>query len=213
MRWLESLKILEKGLPWRSSGWNSELPLQQLGVWSLIRELRSCMPHSMANIFLTKINSVQFSCWVESDSLQPHEVQHARPPCPSPTPGVHPDSCASSQWCHLAISSSVVPFSSYLQSLPASGTFPRSQLFSWGGQNIGLSASESVPSNEHPGLISFRMDWLYLLAVQGTVKSLLQYHTSKASILRSSAFFTVQLSHPYIITEKTIALGVLIALI
>ena len=213
MRWLESLKILEKGLPWRSSGWNSELPLQQLGVWSLIRELRSCMPHSMANIFLTKVNSVQFSRSVVSDSLQPHEVQHARPPCPSPTPGVHPDSCASSQWCHPAISSSVVPFSSYLQSLPASGTFPMSQLFSWGGQNIGLSASASVPSNEHLGLISFRMDWLYLLAVQGTLKSLLQYHTSKASILRRSAFFTVQLSHPYIITEKTIALGVLIALI
>ena len=79
-----------------------------------------------------------------SISLQPHESKHARPPCPSPTPEVHPNSCASSQWCHPAISSSVVPFSSCLQSLPASGSFPMSQLFTWGGQSIGVSASASV---------------------------------------------------------------------
>ena len=89
--------------------------------------------------------SVQFSCSVVSDSLQPHESQHARPPCPSPTPGVHSNSCLSSQWCHPAISSSVVPFSSCPQSLPASGSFPMSQLFAWGGQNIGVSATASVP--------------------------------------------------------------------
>ena len=77
---------------------------------------------------------VQFSCSVVSDSLQPHESQHARPPCPSPTPRVHSDSHPSSQWCHPAISSSVVPFSSRLQSLPASESFPMSQLFAWGGQ-------------------------------------------------------------------------------
>ena len=81
---------------------------------------------------------------VVSDSLQPHESQHARPPCPSPTPGVHSDSCPSSRWCHPAISSSVVPFSSCPQSLPASGSFPMSQLFAWGGQSIGVSASASV---------------------------------------------------------------------
>ena len=81
---------------------------------------------------------------VVSDSLRPHELQHARPPCPSPTPGVYPNSCASSQWCHPAISSSVVPFSSCPQSLPASGSFPVSQLFIWGGQSIGVSASASV---------------------------------------------------------------------
>ena len=89
-------------------------------------------------------NSVQFSHSVVSDSLWPHELQHARSPCPSPTPGVHPNSCASSWWCHSAISSSVVPFSSCLQSLPASGSFPISQLFAWGGQSIGVSASASV---------------------------------------------------------------------
>ena len=90
-------------------------------------------------------SSVQFSCSNVSDSLRPHELQHTRPPCPSPTPGVHSGSCSSSRWCHPTISSSVVPFSSCLQSLPASGSFPMSQLFTWGGQSIGVSASASVP--------------------------------------------------------------------
>ena len=88
--------------------------------------------------------SVQFSHSVVSNSLQPHESQHTRPPCPSPTPRVHSNSCPSSRWCHPAISSSVIPFSSCPQSLPASGSFPMSQLFSWGGQSIGVSASASV---------------------------------------------------------------------
>ena len=87
--------------------------------------------------------SVQFSCSVVSNSLWPHESQHARPPCPSPTPRVHPDSRPSSQWCHPAISSSVVPFSSCPQSLPASESFPTSQLFAWGGQSTGVSALAS----------------------------------------------------------------------
>jgi len=90
------------------------------------------------------LSSIQFSCSVVSDSLWPHELQHARPPCPSPTSGVHPNSCASSWWCHPPISSSVVPFSSCPQSLPASGSFPVSQLFTWSGQIIGVSASASV---------------------------------------------------------------------
>ena len=138
-----------------------------------------------------------------SDSLRPHELQHARPPCPSPTPRVHPNPCPSSRWCHPAISSSVVTFSSCPQSLPASRSFPVSQLFAWGGQSIGVSASTSVlPMNTQ----DFRMDWLDLLAVQGTLKSLLQHHSSKASILRHSALFIVQLSHPYMTTGKTIAL-------
>ena len=89
-------------------------------------------------------SSVQFGRSVVSDSLRPHEPQHARPPCPSPTPGVHPHPCPSSRWCHPAISSSVVPFSSCPQSLPASGSFPISQLFTWGGQSIEVSASASV---------------------------------------------------------------------
>ena len=90
------------------------------------------------------INSVQFSCSVLSDSLWPHGSQHTRPPCPSQTPRVHPEWCASSQWCHLAISSSVVPFSFCPQSLQALGSFPMNQLFAWGGQSIGVSASASV---------------------------------------------------------------------
>ena len=142
-----------------------------------------------------------------SNSLWPHELQHDRAPCPSSTSGVHPNSSPSSQWCHPPISSSVIPFSSCLQSLPASESFPMSQLFAWGGQSIRVSALASVlPSKEHPGLISVRMDWLDLLAVQGTLKSLLQHHSSKASILRRSAYITVQLSHPYMTTGKTIAL-------
>ena len=86
------------------------------------------------------ISSVQFSCSVMSDCLRPHESQHTRPPCPSPTPRVHSNSCPSSWWCHPAISFSVVPFSSCLQSLPASGSFPVSQPFTWGGQSTGVSA-------------------------------------------------------------------------
>ena len=93
-----------------------------------------------------KIRSDQISPSVVSDSLRPHESQHAKPPCPSPTPGVHSDSCPSSQWCHPAISSSVVLFSSCPQSLPASESFPMSQLFSWGGQSTGVSALASCPS-------------------------------------------------------------------
>ena len=115
---------------------------------------------------LTKVSpSVQFSHSVRSDSLQPHESQHGRPPCPSPTPGVYSNSCPSSRWCHPAISSSVVPFSSCPQSLPASGSFPMSQRFAWGGQSTGVSSFSICPSSEHSGLISFRMDWLDLLAV------------------------------------------------
>ena len=89
-------------------------------------------------------SSVQFSCSVVSDSLQLHELQHVRLPCPSPTPGAHSDSCPSSPWCHPAISSSVVPFSSCPQSLPASESFPMSQLFAWRGQSTGVSALASV---------------------------------------------------------------------
>ena len=94
------------------------------------------------------VQSVQFSHSVMSYSLRPHESQHARSPCPSPTPGVHSNSCPLSGWCHPAISSSVIPFSSCPQSLPASRSFPMSQLFTWGGQSIGVSALASVlPKN------------------------------------------------------------------
>ena len=134
------------------------------------------------------ISSVQFRCSVVSNSLRPHESQHARPPCPSPTPRVHPNPCPLSQWCHPTILSSVVPFSSCPQSSPASGSFPMNQLFASGGPSIGVSASRSVlPMNIQDWSISFRIEWLDLLAVQGTLKSLLQYHSSTASILRCSA--------------------------
>ena len=121
------------------------------------------------------IPSVQFSSSVVSDSLRPHESQHARPLCPPPTPGVHSNSRPSSQWCHPAISTLVVPISSCLQSLPASESFPISPLFAWGGQSTGVSALASfLPKNTQ----DFRMDWLDLRAVQGTLKSLLQHHSS-----------------------------------
>ena len=141
-----------------------------------------------------------------SDSLQPHGMQHAQLPCPSPTSGACSHSCPSSRWCHSTISSSVVPFSLHLQSFPASGYGPMNWLYHirW-PKNWTFSFSIS-PSNEYPGLISFRMDWLDLLAVQGILKSLLQHHNSKASILQHSAFFIVQLSHPHMTTGKTIAL-------
>ena len=117
-----------------------------------------------------------------------------RLPCPSPTPGVHPNPCPLRQWCHPTISSSVVPFSSSPQSFPTSGAFPVSQLFTSGGQSIGVSASTSVLLM-NTQLISFRMDWLDLPAVQRTLKSLLQHHSWKASILWHSAFFIVQLTY------------------
>ena len=133
-----------------------------------------------------------------SDSLQPHELQHARLPCPSLS--------ASSKWCYITISPSVVPFSSCLQSFQAWGSFPMSVLhIRWPIWCFRFSIS---PSFEYSGLVFFRMDWFDLLAVQGTLRSLLQHHSSKASVLQHSSFFMVQLSHPYLTTGKTIALTI-----
>ena len=125
---------------------------------------------------------------VVSSSSRAHGLQRARLPCPSPPPAVYSNSCPLSQWCHPTISSSVAPFSSCLQSFPASGSFPMSWLFPFGGQSIRASAS-----NEESGLIAFRIDWFDLPAVQGTLKSLLQHHNSKMLILWHSAFFSIQL--------------------
>ena len=131
-------------------------------------------------------------------------LQHTRLPCPSPSPGVCSNSCPLSQWCHPIISSSAIPISSFLQSFPASGSFPRSQFFTSGGQSIGISALASVlPMNIQDWFSLGLIDWLDLLAVPGTLKSLFQHHSSKTSILRCSAFFIVQLSHPYMTTGKT----------
>ena len=156
-------------------------------------------------VFERYCHSVRFSHSVMSHSLQSHGLQHPRLPCPSPTPGACSNSRPLSQWCQTTISFSAAPFSSCLQSFPASGSFQMGQLFAPGGQRIGISLGIS-PSNEYSGLTSFRIDWFDLLAVQGTLKSLLQHHTSKASILRCSAFFIVQPSHPYMTPGKTIAL-------
>ena len=98
----------------------------------------------LPKVYPPSFTSVQFSCSVVADSLRPHESQYARPPCPSPTPGVYSNSCPSNRWWHLVSSSSVIPFSSCPQSLQASGSFPMSQLFAWSGQSIGVSASASV---------------------------------------------------------------------
>ena len=143
----------------------------------------------------SNISSVQFSCSVVSNSLRPHELQHTRPPCPSPTPGVHSNSRLSSRWCHPAISSSVVPFSSCPQSLPASKSFPVSQLFMWGGQSTGVSALAPFLPKNTQGPISFRMDWLDLLAAQGTLKSLLQHHSSWDWVISGSWWWTGKTWH------------------
>ena len=151
---------------------------------------------------------IQFSSVqsVMSDSMWPHELQYTRLPCSSPIPGVYSNSCPLTQWCYPTISSSVVPFSSCLQSFPASGSFLMSQFFAIRLPKCWNFTFILSPSNEYSGLISFRIDWFDLLAVQGTLKSLLQHNSSEASIFWCSAFFTVQVSHPYMTTGKTIAL-------
>ena len=120
-------------------------------------------PHPSMHSSNRSFSSVQFSHSVMSDSLRPHELQHARPPWPSPTPGVHSNSRPSSRWCHPAISSTVIPFSSCPQSLPASGSFPMSQLFASGGQSIGVSASASVlPMNTQDWSSLGWTGWIFL---------------------------------------------------
>ena len=145
------------------------------------------------------IVSVQFSCSVMSDSLQPCKSQHARPPCPSPTPGACSNSCPSN---HLILCSPLLLTPSIFPSIRIFASelvlcirWPKYRSFSF----------TISPSNEYSGLISFGIDWLDLLTVQGTLKGLLQHHSLKASILWRSAFFTVQLSHPYMTTGKIIA--------
>ena len=142
-------------------------------------------------------SSVQFSHSVVSDSLRPHESQHARPPCPSPTPRVHSNSCPLSWSCHPAITS-CRPLLLLPPIPPGVRVFSNESALRMTWPKYWSFSFSIIPSKEHPGLI-FRMDWLDLLAVQGTLKSLLQHHSSKASILLRSAFFTVQLSHPYMI--------------
>ena len=141
-----------------------------------------------------------------SNSLWPQRLQHARPPCSSPTPGVYSDSCPLSRWCHPTISSSVIPFSSCLQSFPASGSFPMSQLFTSGGQSIGVSALASVlPMNIQDCSPLGWTDWISLQS-KGLSRVFFNTTVQKPSVLRCSAFFIGQHSHPYMTTGKTIPL-------
>ena len=176
----------------RCAGEGISYPLQY--SWdSLVAQL---VKNPLTNWYLVEIvefSSVWFSRSVVSNTLWPHGLHHARFSCPSPSRRVCSNSCPSSWWCHPNISSSVIPFWPCLQSFPASGSFPMSQFFATGGQNVGVSASTMSPSNEYSGLVSFRIDWFDLLSVQGTLKGLLQHYSSKASILQCSAFFMVQL--------------------
>ena len=146
---------------------------------------------------------VQFSRSVMSDSLQPHESQHASPPCPSPTPRVHPNPCPLSRWCHPTISSSVIPFSSHLQSFPASGSFPMSQLLASGSQSIGVSASTSVPPVNTQDWSP--LGWTGWISLQSKGLSRV-FSNATVQKHQHSAFFIIQLSHPYMTTGKTIAL-------
>ena len=155
IKWLGPVAtILERTYAWEQS-WSSlfiSLTLSPHVYQYLSHQYRCSTLRNVPDMFISNnfnsfqifITSVQFSRSVMSNSLRPHESQHARPPRPSPAPEVYSDSCPSSQWCHPSISSSVVPFSSCPQSLPASGSFPMSQLFTWGGQSIGVPASASV---------------------------------------------------------------------
>ena len=147
--------------------------------------------------------SVQFSHSVVSNSLWLHGLQHARLPYLSPTPRAYSNSCLLSQWCHPTISSSVVPFSSCLQSFSASGSFQMSQFFASSGQSIRVSASASVlPMNTQDW---FPLGWAGWISLQskGLSRVFSNNHSSKASILQCSAFFMVQLSHSYLTTRKT----------
>ena len=140
-----------------------------------------------------------------ANSLWPHWLQHARPPCPSPGPGVYSNSYPLSRWCHSTISSSVILFSSCLQSFPASRSLQMSQFFTSGGQSIGVSASASVLQMNIQDW--FPLGWTDWISLQSKgLKTLLQNHSSKASILQCSAFFIVQPSHSYMTTGKTIVL-------
>ena len=151
---------------------------------------------------------MQFSHLIVSDSLQPHEPQHARLPCPSPTPGVNPNPCPLSRRCHPTILSSIVPFSSCPQSFPASGSFQMSQLCMRWAKYWNFSFNTGLPMNTQDWS---PLGWTGSISLQSkdsweTLKSLLQHHRLKVSILRWSTFFIVQLSHPYMTTGKTIAL-------
>ena len=148
-------------------------------ICCMLLDVKKCVCHIKLSIHFSLVTVV-------SDSLRPHEPQYTRPPCPSPTPGIHPKPCPLCWWCHPTISSSVVPFSSCPLFPSIRVSLNESALHIRWPKHWSFSFNIS-PSSEYSGLISFGMDWLDLLAVQGTLKSLLQHHCSKASILQHSA--------------------------
>ena len=152
--------------------------------WKFQRKTTIWSSHSIPRYFC----SVQFSCSVVSNSLRPHELQHSRPPCPSPTPGVHSNPRLSNRWCHPAISSSVVPFSSCPQSLPASESFPMSQLFTWGGQNTGVSALALFLPKNTQGWSP--LEWTGWISLQSMGLSRVFSNTT----VQKHQFFSAQLS-------------------
>ena len=157
------------------------MALRQLRILGHYRLL----PHLDCGLWGTSVSSGDS---IVSISLRPHGLQHSRLPCPSSTPEAYSNSCPSSRWCHTTISSSVIPFSYCLQSFPASGSFQMSRIFASGGQSIGVSASASDPPIEYSGLISFRIDWLDLLAIQGLSR------VFSNTTVRKHQFFSIQLA-------------------
>ena len=201
--WSNCLRKLVRDVIWVRKG---EVSKQKVTLKSWASSCVFSQLCLLSSFLFHWLSPVQFSHSVMSNYFRPHELQHARPPCPSQTSGVYSNSCPSSQWCHPAISSYVVPFSSCPQIPPSIRVFSSESTLLRRWPKFWSFIFNISPSNEHTGLISFRMNWLDLLAVQGTLKSLLQHHSSKALIFQCSAFFTVQLSHPYMTTGTTIAL-------
>ena len=172
----------QMGKQWQTSFYWAPKSLQMVNAITKLKDICSWKKS------YHKPSSVQFSCSVMSDSLWPHEPQHTRPPCPSPTPGVYPNLCPLSRWCHLTISSSVVPFSSCLRSFSASGSFQMSQLFTSGGQNIGVSAATSVlPMNTQDW---FPLGWTDWISLQSKRLSRVFSNTT----VQKHQFFCTQLS-------------------
>ena len=191
---------------WRTtSGWGS--PVTSYSSELTLDNSSHSSPSSPVGQYCISVQSVSSVAQL-CPTLQPCGLQHTRLPCPSPTSGAYSNLCPLSWWCHPTILSSVVPFFSCLQSFPTSGSFSSESVLRMRWPKYWSFSLTISPSNEYSGLISFRTEWLDLLAAQGTLKSLLQHHSSKASILRHSAFFMVKLSHPYMTTGKTIALTI-----
>ena len=175
-------------------------------LYTYVQTIKLSTLHTCSFLYINYTSSVQFSRSLVPDSLWPHEPQHTRPPCPSPTPRVYSNSCPLSRWCHPTNLILCHPLLLLPSIFPSIRVFSNESALCIRWPEYWSFSFNITPSNEHSGLISLRMDWLDLLAVQRILKSLLQHHGSKTSILLRSAFFIVQLSHLYMTTGKNIAL-------